>query len=85
MKKFQEKLSQLFILLKGKKPLVVIVSLLVIGGATFGVQKGYISEDLVNFNVIVESVNNLLGSPTADTTSTYVDTTHSVVDTLSNN
>jgi len=84
MKKIQEKLSSLFVLLKGKKPLVVVVSVVVFGVALFGVNKGYITEDLVDLNVIVHSVEDLFGasSKSVDTLSTVVDSTHVVVDSL---
>ena len=84
MKKIQEKLSSLFVLLKGKKPVVIVVSVVAVGVALFAVHKGYISEDLVDLNLIVHSVEDLFGSSSTsvDTLSTVVDSTHSVVDSL---
>lgn len=72
--------------LKGKKLVVVLVSVGIFVAAIFGVKYGYISEDMINPEVIVEYVSSLLSSDSAavaDTLTTIpVDTTQQVVDTL---
>lgn len=90
MKKLQEKLAPLLFVLKGKKPVVIVISLVVIGLCFLGVNYGYINEDVLNFSLIVESVDSWFKSnpvdtlvPTVDTLSNVVDTSAILVDTLS--
>ena len=83
MKKIQEKLLSLISILKGKKPMVIVVSVVVIGLALLGVKYGYISEEMVDFHLIVSQVEGIFVSPVKDTVSLPVDTLMNVVDTLS--
>lgn len=71
MKEVLTKLMSAFDFLKGKKPSVIAVVLVVLALGYYAAQKGYISEDLLNINVITEHVEKLL---TKDTTKTVVDT-----------
>ena len=58
---------------KGKKPVVIIVSIVVIAAAIFAAQKGYISQDLVNIETIVKGVSDVFSSS---------DSVHAVVDSV---
>jgi hypothetical protein len=81
MKKLQEKLALLLVILKGKKPVVVVISLVVIGLCLLGVNYGYITEDVLNFSLIVESVDSWFKTNPVDTLAPAVDTLTNVVDT----
>lgn len=81
MKKLQEKLLPLFVILKGRKPVVVVISLVVIGLCLLGVNYGYITADTLNFSLIVESVDSWFKSTPVDTLAPVVDTLSNVVDT----
>lgn len=90
MKNLQEKLLSLFVILKGRKPIVVGLSVAVIALCLLGVKFGYITEDMVNFNVIIESIEGMFNSnsidassPSIDTLNKVSDTTNVVVDSLS--
>lgn len=83
MKKFQEKLLPLLLNLKGKKPIVVGLSVVVIALCLVGVKYGYISEEMVNFNVIVESIDGMFKSASVDTLAPVVDTLSNAVDSVS--
>lgn len=75
-----DKVKQVLDLVKGKKPAVVIVSLLAIILAYYAASKGYISQDLVNVEQIVKYVGDAFGS---DTTKVAIDTiAQPIVDTL---
>ena len=65
---------------KGKKPVVITVSIVVIAAAIFAAQKGYISQDLVNIDLIVKEVGNIFSS--SDSVKVVVDSTSKVVDSL---
>lgn len=80
MKKLQEKLLSLFVILKGKKPMVIGLSVVVIGLCLLGVKYGYISEDMIDFHVIVESIDGMFKSNPVDTLAPAVDTLNNVVD-----
>lgn len=83
MKKLQEKLLPLISVLKGKKPMVIVVSLVVIGLALLGVKYGYIPEDMLDFHLIVNQIDGIFVSPAKDSIVQPVDTLVNVVDTLS--
>ena len=83
MKKLQEKLLPLISNLKGKKPMVIVVSLVVIGLALLGVKFGYITEDMVDFHLIINQVDGIFVSSTKDSVILPVDTLVNVADTLS--
>lgn len=65
---------------KGKKPVVIIISIVAIAAAIFAAQKGYISQDLVNIDLIVKEVGNIFSS--SDSVKVVVDSTSKVVDSL---
>jgi hypothetical protein len=82
MKDLVSKLIKLLLSLKGKKPIVIgIVAVIFILGY-FAVQKGYISQDLLDMNLIIKEVENLFAS---DSTKVAVDTLNQaapVIDTI---
>lgn len=80
MKELVEKLVALLNSLKGKKPIVIgIVSVIFVLGY-FGVQKGYITQDMLDINFITQQVESLFPS---DTLSIPVDTLKTtIVDSL---
>jgi hypothetical protein len=51
------KLVSLVGAVKGKKPVVIIVSVVVVIGAIFAINKGYISEDMLNVDAIVHFID----------------------------
>jgi hypothetical protein len=62
MKDLVSKLIKLLLSLKGKKPIVIgIVAVIFILGY-FAVQKGYISQDLLDINLIIKEVENAFAS-----------------------
>jgi hypothetical protein len=77
-----KKVESLIGAVKGKKPVVIIVCVVIFVVGVFAVNKGYIAEDMLNVDTIVLFVNGALGS---DSTQAVVDTaTHvnNVVDSL---
>jgi hypothetical protein len=72
--------------LKGKKPVVIIVCVVIFIAGVFAVNKGYIAEDMLNIDTIVSFVNSTLGSDSAqavvDTAAHVVDSVNNVVDSL---
>ena len=62
MKDLVSKLIKLLLSLKGKKPVVIgIVAVIFILGY-FAVQKGYISQDVLDMDLIIKEVENALAS-----------------------
>jgi hypothetical protein len=62
MKDLVSKLIKLLLSLKGKKPIVIgIVAIIFILGY-FAVQKGYISQDLLDMSLIIKEVENVFAS-----------------------
>jgi hypothetical protein len=76
-----KKAASLIGALKGKKPVVIIVCVVIFIVGIFAAKKGYISEDLLDVNTIVSFVSNAFGS---DSTQAAVDTAAHVVDSVSN-
>jgi len=75
MKDLVSKLIKLLLSLKGKKPIVIgIVAVIFILGY-FAVQKGYISQDVLDMDLIIKEVENALAS----------DSTKVITDSLSHN
>lgn len=77
------KLISLINAVKGKKPVVIIASVVAIAVAIFGINKGYISEDMLNVDAIVTFIDGAVGKeaevvPVVDTPLVDV-----VIDTLS--
>lgn len=54
------KLISLINAVKGKKPVVIIASVVVIAAAIFGINKGYISEDMLNVDAVVNFIDGVV-------------------------
>ena len=78
MKNIVSKLVPLVSKLKGKKKIVVILSVVAIAAYVFAVQKGYIAEDAVKLDVVIDYISNVF----TDSTVAPVDSIISPVDTL---
>jgi hypothetical protein len=81
-----EKITKLIGLVKGKKPVVIIISVVALVAGIYAVKQGYISEDLLNVEVIVNYVDAAFKTP-VDTVSApaVVDSVSNVVDSLTVN
>lgn len=74
-----KKVASLIGAVKGKKPVVIIVCVVIFIVGIFAAKKGYISEDLLDINTIVGFVDNAFAS---DSTKAAVDTAAHVIDSL---
>jgi hypothetical protein len=52
------KLISLINAVKGKKPVVIIASVVAIAAAIFAISKGYISEDMLNVDAVVSFIED---------------------------
>lgn len=77
------KLISLINAVKGKKPVVIIASVVVIAAAIFGINKGYISEDVLNVDAVVNFIDGVV-SKEAEAVAVDTAVVDVVVDTLSN-
>jgi len=66
MKNLVSKLLPLVDKFKGKKPIVIILSIVAIGAGILAVQKGYITEESLNFEAIVNVVSDAFATTTVD-------------------
>ena len=75
------KMISLINAVKGKKPVVIIASVVAIAAAIFAINKGYISEDMLNVDAIVNFIDGAVGK---ETEATVIDTvaTQVVVDSI---
>jgi hypothetical protein len=80
MKNLVSKLLPLISKFKGKKPIVTILSAVAIAAVIFAIQKGYIAEDSIKFDVIVDYVSQAFADSTEVVTP--VDSVVLPVDTL---
>jgi hypothetical protein len=69
-----DKIMNVINLVKGKKPVVVILSVVVIGLGLFAVSKGYIPESVVDVNSIISYIDGAFGetAKVVDTVATQV-------------
>ena len=76
-----DKIMNVINLVKGKNPVVIIISVVAIGLGLFAVSKGYIPESVVDINTIINYIDGAFGetAKAVDTIATQV-----VVDSLSN-
>jgi hypothetical protein len=76
-----DKIMNVINLVKGKKPVVIIISVVAIGLGLFAVSKGYIPESVVDVNTIINYIDGAFGetAKAVDTIATQV-----VVDSISN-
>lgn len=85
MKNVFSKLLPLIDKFKGKKPIVIILSVVAIAAGIFAVQKGYIAEESLNFEAIINVVSDAFTEASADSIIVPVDTLSiEVVDTVVN-
>ena len=88
MKNILPKLMSVFNLAKGKKPIVIILSVVAVFVLYYAAQKGWIASDLVSVEQIVDGVSSAFPNDTvqvvADTVAATVDpvVTEVVVDSL---
>lgn len=82
MKNVVSKLIPLVTKLKGKKKIVIILSVVAIAAVIFAAQKGYISEDAIKFDLIIDQISAAFPDSTevVDTVVNQIDTTINVVD-----
>jgi predicted KAP-like P-loop ATPase len=84
MKNQISKLLPLVEKLKGKKKVVIVLSVIAIAAVIFAAQKGYISEDAVKFDLIIDQISAAFpdSAVVIDTVVNQIDTTLNVVDSL---
>jgi hypothetical protein len=78
MKNIISKLFPLVDKLKGKKKIVIILSVVAIAAYVFAVKKGYIAEDAIKLDVVIDYISNAF----VDSVSVPTDSIISPVDTL---
>jgi hypothetical protein len=66
MKNLVSKLLPLIGKFKGKKPIIIILSVVVIAAGIFAAQKGYIAEESLNFEAIINVVSNVFATAPVD-------------------
>lgn len=64
MKNSLNKLLPLISKLKGKKPAVIIISLVLILFGIYAVEKGYITEGMLDFGSMVDQVDQIMSDTT---------------------
>jgi hypothetical protein len=79
MKNLVSKLLPLIDKFKGKKPIVIILSVVAITAGVFAVQKGYIAEESLNFEAIINVISNAFANTPIDSVVTPIEP----IDTLS--
>jgi len=82
MKNVVSKLIPLVSKLKGKKKQVIILSVVAIAAGIFAVQKGWITEDALKFDIIIDQISAAF--PDSVETVNTVDSVVNVVDTIAN-
>jgi hypothetical protein len=71
MKDLISNLIKLVLSLKGKKPIVIGIVVVIFILGYFAVQKGYISQDVLDMNLITKEVENIF---TSDSSKVIIDT-----------
>jgi hypothetical protein len=84
MKNVVSKLIPLVTKFKGKKKIVIILSVVAIAAVIFAAQKGYISEDAIKFDLIIDQISAAFPDSTkvVDTVVNKIDATVNIVDSL---
>lgn len=84
MKNVVSKLIPIAGKLKGKKKIVIILSVVAIAAGIFAVQKGWIAEDALKFDLIIDQISAAFPDSTAvvDTAVSVIDSASNVVDSL---
>ena len=70
MKNLVSKLLPLVKKFKGKKPIVIILSAVAIAAYVFAIQKGYITEDTIKLDMVIDYISSTF----ADSLATPVET-----------
>lgn len=86
MKNLVSKVLPLVNKFKGKKPIVIILSVVAIVAGVFAVKKGYIAEESLNFETIIDFISNsFIDAPVVDSVVAPVDNVNiEVVDSVVN-
>lgn len=86
MKNLVSKVLPLVNKFKGKKPIVIILSVVAIVAGVFAVKKGYIAEESLNFETIIDFISNsFIDAPAVDSVASPVDVLNiEVVDSVVN-
>ena len=79
MKNLVSKLLPLIGKFKGKKPIVIILSVVAIAAGLLAVQKGYISEETLKIDVIIDLINSTFETPVVDSVVFPVDNIQVIV------
>jgi len=79
MKNLVSKLLPLIDKFKGKKPVVIILSVIAIAAGIFAVEKGYITEDALKIDVIVDLISSSFETPVVDSVVSPVDSVQAIV------
>jgi hypothetical protein len=66
MKNLVNKLLPLVDKFKGKKPIIIILSVVIIAAGIFASKKGYIAEESLNFEAIINVVSNVFATAPVD-------------------
>ena len=64
MKNSLNKFLPLISKLKGKKPVVIIISVILISVGIYAIEKGYISEGMLDFGSVVDQVDQIMTDTT---------------------
>jgi hypothetical protein len=75
------KMISLINAVKGKKPVVIIASVVAIAAAIFAINKGYISEDMLNVDAVVNFIDGVV-SKEAETVAVDTAVVDVIVDSL---
>jgi hypothetical protein len=79
MKNLLSKLLPLIEKFKGKKPIVIILSVVVIAAGIFAVQKGYIAEEALKIDMIVDYISTAFETPVVDSIVSPVDNVEAII------
>ena len=79
MKNLLSKLLPLIEKFKGKKPIVIILSIVAIAAGVFAVQKGYIAEEALKIDVIVDYISTAFETPVVDSIVSPVDSVEAII------
>lgn len=82
MKNLVAKLLPLVEKLKGKKPLVIILSVVVVGAYYYGVNKGYIGENAINLDSVINYLDSTFTTVPTDSVEVPADTAQVIMDSV---
>lgn len=85
MKNLLTKLLPLVEKLKGKKPLVIVLSAVVIAAYFYGVNKGYIGENAINLDVVINYLDSTFKTAPVDSVELPADTVQTFIDSVTIN